>query len=260
MSAKIWTREDITAVVSRYLLDNESMLSIAKSLGKSRSTIAGVLGRANALTKKPKKPGTVKVVKQRPAPAPPPPPRPPKKPVQQRPTDRTARLMSLLEAAANTRSPCPSNAQISDALGISLTSAGDLFAMVEQRGLIMVQRPNRTIRIATIVGTGAVTAPSGNRAVPVQAIRQPQLAPMRTAVVVPIMQPLRAPLIDRFTHLRLDGCQWIEKDPSRDRDWNFCGATRCLVKRDGQMVRGSYCAEHQSRIIRHDGIDNKEVA
>ena len=68
------------------------------------------------------------------------------------------RILAMLERAADAGQPCPTNAEITEALGTSsLSTAPDTIARLERDGLITVERGIRS-RVVTIVATGHRTA------------------------------------------------------------------------------------------------------
>jgi signal transduction histidine kinase len=80
---------------------------------------------------------------------------------------KLAMVFAMLIEAALAGAPCPTNLEIEDALAVGSTSLGARkLALLEQRGLIRVERWQRARRV-TIVATGWQTAaPPGEGAMP----------------------------------------------------------------------------------------------
>jgi hypothetical protein len=69
-----------------------------------------------------------------------------------------AHVFAMIEAAANTGKPCPSNEDIAFALDFSSGSSGArILGHLERAGLIRVDRILRSVRVATILATGKKT-------------------------------------------------------------------------------------------------------
>lgn len=70
--------------------------------------------------------------------------------------------LAILSAAAEAGTPCPSNREIADRLGlVSIARPVELLHLLEAEGRIIVRRFHKS-RIVTIVETGRQTAPPAN--------------------------------------------------------------------------------------------------
>lgn len=66
-------------------------------------------------------------------------------------------VLGLIEIAADEGLPCPTNTQLFDELGVSISEGSTILVALELKGLIKVERGSSR-RVVTIVATGKRTA------------------------------------------------------------------------------------------------------
>jgi DNA-binding MarR family transcriptional regulator len=72
-------------------------------------------------------------------------------------------ILAMISEAAEIGAPCPTNEDLGDRLGFGLSAPPQILNRLERRGLIIVERYQRSRRV-TIIATGKATAPVKNTA------------------------------------------------------------------------------------------------
>ena len=137
-----------------------------------------------------------------------------------------AKVLRMLERAANEGRACPTNAEIAEAMGVnSVGSASSAVSRLVDAGLILLERGQCT-RAVTIVATGARTA---GKVTPHWRDRPGHVAPKRRHVV---KQAVDAVPAHQITAAR------VERDP----------CPRCGIRRD------IGCGHTASRLINREAL------